>query len=353
MTEEEMTPRERWISVLKRRKSDHVPTDYWATDEVTANLMRHIKCRSLKEMYERLHIDAVKTVRPRYMGPTIPEDADIYGSRYRNVKYGTGVYRECIYHPLAAFRTAGEIKKNFVWPSIDLFDYSIIPDQIVGFEDYPIRGGGSEPFLIYKNLRGQRQGLLDLYQHPDIVHYCLDNLFDFCYENTRLIYKQIPGKVMLSYVAEDLGAQNGLLFSPKHIHEFLIPRMKRMIDLAHHNGVYAFFHSDGSIKKIIPDMIETGIDIVNPIQWRCKDMDREELKRDFGDRVVFHGAMDNQQTLPFGSEQEVRQEVRDNLNILGRNGGYILAPCHNLQPVTPVRNIVAMYDEAHGQCLVN
>ncbi|MEM2561011.1 MAG: uroporphyrinogen decarboxylase family protein [Candidatus Bathyarchaeia archaeon] len=342
-----MTPRERWLAVLRRRKPDRVPMDYWGTPEVTEKLMNYLKCGSLRDLYERLHIDAVITVSPKYMGPPIPDDSDIYGCRYRNVNYGSGVYRECVYHPLAEYKSVYEIKKNYVWPTVDLFDYSAISDQIAGYEDYPIQGGGSEPFLIYKNLRGQKQAYIDLIANPDIVHYCLDKLFEFCYENTKLIYEQLPGKIMLSYVAEDFGSQTGLLYSPSQIKEFFLPRMKRMIDLAHHHSVYVFFHSDGSIRKIIPDMIKAGIDILNPIQWRCKDMDREELKREFGDKVVFHGGMDNQQTLPFGSEEDVRREVRDNIRILGRGGGYILAPCHNIQPITPVRNILAMYDEGY------
>lgn len=321
--------------------------DYWATEEVTRRLIQYLGCKNLKEMYERLHLDAVITVNPEYVGPPIPEDADIYGCRYRNVKHRTGVYRECVYHPLAKFKTVGEIKRRFDWPTVESYDYSVILNQIVGYEEYPIRGGGSEPFLIYKNLRGQKQAFLDLLLNPDMVHFCLDRLFDFCYENTRLIYETIPGKVMLSYIAEDFGSQTGLLFSPAHIHEFLIPRMKRMIDLAHHHNVYVFFHSDGAIRRIIPDMIEAGIDILNPVQWRCKGMDREGLKRDFGDKVIFHGAMDNQYTLAFGTEEEVRREVRDNLRILGRDGGYILAPCHNIQPVSPISNILAMYDEGY------
>jgi len=76
-------------------------------------------------------------------------------------------------------------------------------------------------------------------------------------------------------------------------------------------------------------------------------MDRDGLKRDFSEKVVFHGGMDNQYTIPFGSEEEVRKEVEENLNILGENGGYILAPCHNIQPITPIKNILAMYDEAY------
>ena len=123
--------------------------------------------------------------------------------------------------------------------------------------------------------------------------------------------------------------------------------MKRMADLAHEAGVFVFHHNDGACRKVIPDMIEAGIDVLNPIQWRCKGMDREGLKRDFGDRLVFHGAVDNQYTLPFGTVKEVRQEVIDNLRILGADGGYIIAPCHNIQVVGPPENVVALYETGY------
>jgi uroporphyrinogen decarboxylase len=137
------------------------------------------------------------------------------------------------------------------------------------------------------------------------------------------------------------------MISPQQIHTYLLPRMVRIIDLAHEAGAHVFHHNDGGIRRILPDMIEAGIDVLNPVQWRTKGMDRAALKRDFGDAVIFHGAMDNQYTLPFGTVEEVRQEVLDNLEILGAGGGYILAPCHNLQAITPVENVVAMYETAY------
>jgi uroporphyrinogen decarboxylase len=188
---------------------------------------------------------------------------------------------------------------------------------------------------------------MDLLENPEIVHYCLDKLFDFCYENTQRIFEMIPGRVMLTYVAEDMGSQEDLLFSPKQIREFLIPRMKRMIDLAHEAGVYVIHHSDGAIRKILPDMIDAGIDVLNPIQWKCSGMEREGLKRDFGDKVIFYGGVDNQYTLAFGSVREVEEEVKDNLAILGKDGGYILAPCHNIQAVSPPENVVTMYETGY------
>jgi len=347
MRQDEMTPRQRWLAVLNGELTDRVPTDYWATEEATAKLKKHLECQTFDEVAQALHIDQVVTVGPKYVGPALAEDEDEFGCRFREMDYGTGHYREITYSPLVQFDSVEEIERNYRWPNPDWWDYSELPDQIAGKEDYPIRGGGSEPFLKYCELRGLEQGFMDLIINPGMVHYCLDRLFDLAYENTRRIYAAIPGQVMISYVAEDFGSQEGLLFSPAQIREFFIPRMKRMIDLAHEHGAYVFHHSDGAIREILPDMIETGIDVLNPIQWRCQGMEREGLKRDFGDKIVFHGAMDNQYTLAFGTADEVRQEVIDNLRILGAGGGYILAPCHNIQAVSPPENIVAMYETAY------
>ncbi len=348
MPKETMTSRERWLAVLTRRQPDRVPMDYWSTPEFTARLQRHLGCGTLHEALDKLHVDYVVSVSPEYVGPALPEGTDMYGCRFRPVDYGTGVYDEVVYHPLAQYSSVEEIERNYTWPSADWYDYSGIPGQVKGNEDHPIRGGGSEPFLIYKYLRGQEQAFVDLALYPEIVHYCLDKLFDLAYENTQRIYEQIPGQVMISYVAEDMGGQNGLMFSPAQIHEFLLPRMKRIIDLAHEAGAYVFHHNDGNCRAIVPAMVEEGIDVLNPIQWRCKGMDRAGLKSDFGERIVLHGAMDNQYTLPFGTVAEVRREVEDNLRILGAGGGYILAPCHNIQPLTPAENVVAMYETCYA-----
>ena len=190
------------------------------------------------------------------------------------------------------------------------------------------------------------QAFVDLVENPEIVHYCLDKLFGLAYDCAVRIYEAVPGQVDISYIAEDMGGQTDLLMSVRHIREFLLPGMKRMIDLAHQAGAYAFHHNDGSCWRIVPEMIGLGIDLLNPLQWRCPGMERERLKAEFGPYVVLHGGMDNQYTLPFGTVDEVRREVEDNLRILGTGGGYVLAPCHNIQALTPVENVLAMYDAA-------
>jgi len=347
MPKETMTPKERWLAVLQRKPVDRLPMDYWGTTEATEKLMAYLKVETYEEMRQALHIDRLISVEPAYVGPTLVRDTDMYGRRFKTVRYETGVYSECIEHPLARLETVAEIEATYTWPTADWFNYSGIPAQVEGMDDYPVRGGGSEPFLTYCQLRGLEQAYMDLVLNPEMVHYCLDQLFEFCYQNTVRIYEAIPDRVNVSYVAEDMGSQESLLFSPKQIRTFLIPQMKRMIDLAHSAGACVFYHSDGAVRKIIPDMIEAGIDVLNPIQWRCKGMEREGLKRDFGDQVIFHGGVDNQQTLPFGSVEDVCEEVRTNIEVLGADGGYIIAPCHNIQANTPPENIVAMYETGY------
>jgi uroporphyrinogen decarboxylase len=282
-----LSPRERGLAVLQRKTPDRVPMDYRAPPEAAQYLLKHFGCADERALCERLHIDLPVTVAPRYAGPPIANDADAFGCRHRDVDYGTGSYRECIHHPLA------------------------------GYERFSVRGGGSEPFLTYKLLRDDEQAFVDLVENPEVAQYILGKLFDFACENSRRIFETIPGKVMISYVAEDMGGQEDLMISPAQIREFLLPGMRRMIGLVHGAGAYVFHHNDGAVRRIVPDMIDAGIDALNPIQWRCPGMEREALKRDFGGRVVFHG---------------------------GVGGGYILAPCHSIQAVSPVENVVALYE---------
>jgi len=338
-----MTPRERWMAVLARRRPDRTPMDYWATPETDRKLMAHLRCSTRRQALESLEVDFVVAVRPDYIGPSLSPDEDVFGCRWRDVDYGGGSYRECVHHPLAEFRTAEEAAGGYSFPPADWWDCARLGRRLQGLEDYPVQAGGSEPFLTYKNLRGEARAFMDLVENPEMAESCLGKLVDLDYALTERIFDALPGRVLLTYVAEDMGGQAGLLISPEHIRRFLIPGMKRMIALTHQAGAYVFHHNDGDCRAALPDLVAAGIDILNPVQWRIPGMDRAALKRDFGSRLVFHGGMDNQRTLPFGSVEDVRQEVEDNLRLLGEGGGYILAPCHNIQSQTPPENIVAMY----------
>jgi uroporphyrinogen decarboxylase len=347
MQKESMTPLERWQAVLARQKPDRIPMDYWGTPETTRLLIKHLKCYNRWQMYRKLHIDILYRVEPDYRGPSIPRNYDVFGCRYRTVRYGPGMYKENISHPLARYRSVKEIEANYTWPNPDWWDYSNLGKKLKGKEKFPITAGSYEPFLIYKKLRGEEQAFVDLIKNPEIVRHCLQRLFQLGYQEFTRSFDRLQEKIFCSFVSEDMGGQQDLMISVDCIREFLLPHMKKLIELTHQAGAYVFHHSDGSVRRIIPTMIASGIDILNPIQWRCANMDRRRLKKDFGHQVIFHGGVDNQRTLPFGTVQDVRQEVIENLRILGDAGGFILAPCHNIQPITPVANILAMYETGY------
>ena len=112
MPKETMTPRERWLAVLNRQKPDRVPMDYWATAEATQKLKKHLGCADNQALFERLHIDRVFSVGPAYVGPPIAPGSDVFGCRSQKVDYGTGVYSECVHHPLAEYETLEEIQRQ-------------------------------------------------------------------------------------------------------------------------------------------------------------------------------------------------------------------------------------------------
>ena len=184
--------------------------DYWATGEATDKLLKHLGC-DFDTMLQRLHIDQPLSVGGKYVGPQPPAGEDIWGLKTTRIEYGTGTYDETINAPLAQYNSVAEIEAHYRWPSPDSWTYAHLPAAIKGQEHRPIRGGGSEPFLLYCRLRGIEQAFMDLASEPEIVDYCLDKLFGLAYENTRRIYEAIPGKVLFSYIAEDLGSQQGLL----------------------------------------------------------------------------------------------------------------------------------------------
>ena len=348
-----MTPRQRWLALLEGETPDRIPTDYWATPEVTERLLADLGCADQDALYERLHIDGVDAVHAPATVRCHPDDpeADIWGVRSRTVDYGGGTYDEDVSHPLAGAETARDVRA-FAWPDPDAHDFDALRDQIADLTgDRVVRCGCYEPFLLYCRMRGMEQAYVDLVTEPEVADAVFGHIFDYYFHLNERMFEIGRGKIDITYVAEDLGGQAGLLMGLEQIRRFILPNQKRMADLARSYGIHIFYHTDGAARQVIPDLLDvTGIEILNPIQWRCKGMEREGLVRDFGDRVIFHGAVDNQQTLAFGTPDDVAREVLDNIRIFAP-ARWICAPCHNLQPVSPTENIVAMYETVyeHGR----
>ncbi|MBI5722490.1 MAG: uroporphyrinogen-III decarboxylase-like protein [Planctomycetes bacterium] len=342
-----MTPRERWLALLNRQKPDRIPTDFWGTQEVRDKLIRELKCKDFNEVADRLHIDGVEHLGAKRLHDNHPDDpqANIWGVRHRAVDYGTGKYDEVACNPLADVTSVEQVHA-FKWPDPHDCDWDDFGQRVKNLSGRKaVQCGGYEPFLLYCAMRGMEQAMVDLIAEPQIAEAIFEHLFDFHYRLNGRMWELAGGKADMTYVAEDLGSQHSLLMSLDLIRKFILPRQKKMADLARSHKIRIFYHTDGAARDVIPDLISvTGIEVLNPIQWRCPGMEREGLVRDFGKKIGFHGAVDNQRTLPFGTPQDVRNEVLENIRIFAWPTRWICAPCHNLQAVSPTGNVVAMYD---------
>lgn len=344
MPKESMTPRERWEAVLNHKKPDRIPMDYSATPEVTRDLLRFTGSASLDEFFSKMHIDHPVSVGPKYAGPALPANTNYFGVGMKDMAYASGVYQEFVSFPLADYTTVEEIESKYTFPTADWFDFSVLPKQAEGKLHRPVTLGGTHYFIDYMRLRGDERAYMDIIEYPEIVDYCLGRLCDFYYEMTSRSFEALPaGTISMVSFGEDMGSEIDLLMSRAHFKRFVWPHLKRVGDLVHECGAKVFVHSDGAIGKIIPDFIGMGADILDPVQWRLPGMELGELKARYGGRLAFHGAIDNQITMPFGTAEDVREEVRRNISILKED--YVLGPCHAIQPVSPHENTIAMYEE--------
>jgi len=347
-----MNSRERVLAAMDLKPLDRVPTDIWATGEVWEKLRAHFGPDA--DIRERLGIDGFAGVGAAYIGPPPPtppegETADMWGIRSRTVAYDGGVYSEMTFHPLAAARTIDDLEA-YRWPSTDWFDYSQIRDAAAERgKTHAVMCGYMCPLFEHNKLRGLELSLMDPLLEPDFTRHLLARLCDFLYEHHRRMFEAADGLIDVAQVTDDLGSQHGPLLSLPVYRDFYRPHHERFIALCREFGIRVFHHDDGSCRAFLPDLVDLGIHVLNPIQWTCPGMDLAELKAEFGTRLCFHGAVDNQRILPFGTPDDVRAEVRRCIDILAADGtGYILAPCHNIQAVSPVENILAMYDEARA-----
>lgn len=345
-----MNARERVLAVINHERPDRVPTDLWATAEVMDRLRAHFGAEA--DLHARLHIDGIKGVWPRYIGPPLPEcpqgeTVDFWGMRWKPMQYATGSYQEQSHCPLAAASTIDDLER-YPWPNPDWFDYAGAREEArAAHETHAVIAGGMSVFYQHNLLRGLEASLTDPHDDEGFTRYLLQRIGDFFQEFHQRLFESCAGLIDISSIADDYGCQTGLLIGMETFRTFYRAHLQRFADLCRQYGLKVFHHDDGGIRPLIPELIALGVDILNPVQANCPGMEMTALKRDFGDRLCFHGGIDNQDILPHGTPDAVRAEVRRAIDALAGDGtGYILAPCHNLQAVTPVENIVAMYDEA-------
>lgn len=201
---------------------------------------------------------------------------------------------------------------------------------------------------IAAQLRGYDKIFLDFALNPDLAHALLDKITAIIREMYRKYIRAVGKYVQVMVITDDMGTQESLLISPQMFRVFIKPRLQAWIEtIKSETDAKVLMHCDGAIVPILPDLIEVGVDIINPIQTVVKGFeDTRRLKEQFGDKVVFHGGIDVQQVLPRGTPESIEREVMQRIYDLGRDGGYILAPCHNISFDVPPANVLALFDAA-------
>jgi len=388
MPNQPITPRERVKTALGHQEPDRVPVDFLATPEVWRKLVAYfglpagspnerqffdpvweailqqlqVDCRVVsydqfcRPPASALHAGAVvewwdvltRSTPSRMWRQQLPNGMlyDIWGRPMRIVEHATGAYEEAAGWALQQATSVAELK-NHPWPEPDWWDFSPLPrllDQLDRDEQYHIRFRIGSVFESSWQLRGMEEFLIDLAVDPDIPAYIMERITDIHLENTRRVLELAGERLDMLYFYDDVATQNSLMISPEMWRKYVKPHHARLVDLAKSYNKPVMYHCDGAIYPLIPELLALGIDLLNPIQTDAKDMAAQRLKDEFGHQLSFHGGIDIIKTLPQGTPQDVSAEVRERVRVLGRDGGYILASSHHIQPDTPLENVLAMYD---------
>jgi uroporphyrinogen decarboxylase len=188
--------------------------------------------------------------------------------------------------------------------------------------------------------------MMDLVLNEELIQKTIEKIMAFFIEYYTRIFEAGKGNIDFLFYKDDFGTQNSLLISKDMFKKYFKSTLAQLVALSESYGATLILHSCGSVIELIPDFIDTGIKVLDPIQVTAKDMDISVLKKRFGDVLTFHGAIDTQKLLPKGKPEEVKETVEKTISILGKGGGYFFSPSHRLQQDTPVENVMAMYDAA-------
>jgi uroporphyrinogen decarboxylase len=366
-----MTSRERVLAVLNHQEPDRVPLDVGGGSgtsiivEGYEKLKRYLgitaETRLMNEILRTAEIDekvmeylgcdcrpvssgrAINSGKPGTDAATIK---DAWGITWKKKPYGQGFYYEVAQSPLE--KAGLEDLQNYPWPD------PYAPGLTQGLKESAKRlyeqtsyavvgdGGFKNHWEVCFLLRGLDQILMDLLIDPDFVRALLEKILEINLIATGRFLEEAGPYIHIFKAADDLGMQQGLMMSPDTYRSIIKPIHKRYFDFVKSKTkAKIFFHSCGNIGEIMADLVEAGVDIINPVQVSAMP-NIVDLKKRFGDRVVFWGAIDTQKVLPYGSPKDVEQEVRKRIDDLAAGGGYVVAAVHSIQADVPPENIVAM-----------
>jgi uroporphyrinogen decarboxylase len=384
-----MTPRERVAAALAHRTPDRTPVDFLAVPEIWRGLLERlaipaqplddslffdpaweavlraldVDCRVLS--YDQFCAppravfapggskewwDVSSRSTPSRMWRWKGQDGlsrDIFGRAFKVQATASGSYEENV-PVLAAARSLEDVRSH-PWPEPDWWDFSRVNGavgEINADTEYHVRYRAGSVFEIAWQLRGMDAFFMDMALQPEIPRYMMERLTDVLCENIHRVLDAAGSRIDMVYFYDDVASTTSLLMSLPMWDDLIRPCHRKLVDAAKRHGAKVMYHSDGALRPLLDRLVDLGVDVLNPLQPNAAGMDPGGLKRDFGDRLCFHGGVDIIELLPKGSREQVTNEAVRMMRTLGRDGGYILASSHHIQADTPIENVLAMYDVA-------
>lgn len=350
-----MNHRERVLIALNHEVPDRCPMQISFTPEFAARLQKDLSIKGFGEHnphgggntydLERI-LDEDMLLTSVGWANSYYQDGDRYTDEWGiqwesvpyNTRFGKGRYTEITGHPLSD----DEAIERYVPPDPDREELYAEASRVVhdfGDEYWIVGVTVTTIFECAWALRGYERLMTDFVLNPEIAQRILEIPFHYHLSAAKRL---VEVGVDMIWIGDDMGGQNSMLMSPEHWRKFFKPRLAEFIGTLKemNSSLKIAYHSDGYIYPIIPELIEIGLDVLNPVQ--PASMDPEKLKKDFGNRLSFWGTVDEQYTLPFGTEDDVRNEIIARLKTIGKNGGLIIGPTHHVQLDTPLENFWAM-----------
>lgn len=340
-----MTSKERVAAVFAGELPDRVPRWCGASDEFWLKAKNELDMND-DQLLQRMG-DDFRRISSVYHLPEVELlPRATYCSQFGIQREGIG-YGMPMTHPLKDAVTAAEIE-DYPWPTVDRTDVSLLRKQASVWKgQYSVLGGEWSPFWHDAiDFVGHEELYFKMYDHPELVKLLFKKITDFYFESSVKAFDEASDLIDIFFIGNDLGAQTGPLMGVEMFREFILPPLKRLINLGHDYGLNVMMHCCGSYREFFPDLIEAGMDGLHALQPDAAGMDPAGLKRDFGSKIVLNGAVDSHHILINGeSPWRVKEQTRDLLKILMPGGRYIGGASHDsILEETPVENVLAMMD---------
>lgn len=350
-----MTSKERVLAAVNMQPTDRQPCDFHACGVVVERLRAHLGVTSYKEILRALGSDIVDirgVVDPKWIAP-FPKECyledgtkqDYLGFRKKVQETVFGPVEEHSDYVLSRCETLEELQQ-FRFPKVEWFDFSEMSGQLKPYAGFAIMASGASVYQHPTLVRGLDQLLCDLMTEPELAVCVIDAYTNFYLAYFDAMFTACKGQIDILRIADDFGMQDRPLVSKELFREFFAPRIKKLCDMAHAHNVKVMFHSCGAVFEFIGMLMEAGVDILDPLQPNAAGMSPEHLGEHYQGKICLHGSIDTQFVLPTGTPEQVREQVREHMRILGsKKTGFIIAPAHSLQPDVKTENIIALYDE--------